>query len=295
MKIVPTLVAGMLSILGRVPLRERILLGRFLGGLVGSLPHRERTIARLQLQRFLPSQVQRPSVGSVYSNLGQTALEALNLDIEKLLSSDLIELPKSTINSLKQSKTGIVALSAHLANWELLAAAMVQQGFRLTLVAREARSRRAQEIIESVRRDYGAKVIWRVDGTATKEIIRDLKNGATVAALIDQDTDVSSCEVPFFGVPVKTPHSMVKLAKRHQARLISAFIVRTSRRSTRVHIEEFDTTRSVEDILQEFHRRLEALICKYPDQWVWVHKRWRSQGGRTLSSREYISFLKSAR
>ena len=58
-------------------------------------------------------------------------------------------------------------------------------------------------------------------------------------------------------------------------------------------IEEFDSTLSAEEILSEYNRRLAELLRRFPSQWVWFHKRWRSRPtGERLSSREYIAWLR---
>ncbi len=113
-----------------------------------------------------------------------------------------------------------------------------------------------------------------------------------MAALIDQDTRVDSVFVPFLGTPAKTPSALVDLGKRYNARFVSAFIIRTKGTHFEIHTEELDSSKSTEEILAEYHRNLERLIRERPDQWVWIHKRWRSDpSGTTLGTRDYLKKL----
>jgi KDO2-lipid IV(A) lauroyltransferase len=113
-----------------------------------------------------------------------------------------------------------------------------------------------------------------------------------MAALIDQDTRVDSVFVPFLGAPAKTPSALVDLGKRFNARFVSAFIVRTRGTHFEIHANELDGSKSTEEILEEYHRNLERRIRERPDQWVWIHKRWRSDpSGTTLGTKEYLKRL----
>jgi KDO2-lipid IV(A) lauroyltransferase len=145
-----------------------------------------------------------------------------------------------------------------------------------------------------MREAYGIDTIWRADKSGIKRIINCFKERRVMAALIDQDTRVDSVFVPFFGTPAKTPSALVDLGKRFNARFVSAFIIRTSGTQFEIHTAELDASQNPEEILAEYHQNLERLIRDYPDQWVWIHKRWRSgPSGTTLGTKEYLKTLEA--
>jgi KDO2-lipid IV(A) lauroyltransferase len=187
----------------------------------------------------------------------------------------------------------VIALTAHTGNWDLLAAYTIARGVPLTTIGREARSPVLQEVLKGVRGAYGVETIWRSDRSGVKRLIERLRQGGVVAALIDQDTRVESSFVPFFGTPAKTPNALVALGKRCNARFIKAFLFQTGPHHFEIFAEEIPPGHTSDDaILAEYNTRLEGLIRRFPEQWVWFHKRWRSQPGLgTLSSHEYLQWL----
>ncbi len=278
-----------------LPITLRSYIGFSAGYLFALIPTRERTIAKLQMEAFLPPHIKRPSIGSLYANFGQTAAEAVNLtpllkDIRRYVESESTEY----FESILATNHATVFLSAHLANWELLGAFLVLLGYDLSTAGREARNPYLQALLRESRERYGIKTIWRSDASATRDIIRSMKSGGTVAALIDQDTAVVSRVFPFFGHPAAVPDSIISLAQRYRANLATVSIIRTGVLRYRAYIQPLDASKSTEDILKDYHSRLENLICQYPEQWVWIHKRWRTvTEGVRMSSNEYIQYLKT--
>jgi len=185
----------------------------------------------------------------------------------------------------------VVALSAHLANWELLAALQAADGVPLTVVGREANRPQLHRQLIALRQRSGVKTVWRGDPGAARTLLRTLQQREVIAALVDQDTAVSSLAVPFFGHPAMTPSSVIEIAQRQQARIVSIFLVRPTPSSYAVHLRELTSHASPVEILTEYHRHLEEMLRQFPAQWPWFHKRWRTQGGETLSTSRYLAFL----
>ncbi len=284
------------KIFGALPLALRSLFGKVAGTFLSLFPTRDRRIARLQLQRFLPAEVERPSIAAVYANLGQAFMESLNiLGILDRAPLGIIDAPPADFfASVRASERPIITLTAHTSNWDLLAAYCIKHGLPLAAVGKKARNPIFQELLDHMRSAYGIKTIWREQPGAAKELIRALQPGSIVAALIDQDTTVAGRFIPFLGEQAYTPDSLVELGKRRNARFFSAFIARTSLCRYKFFIEEIPSSLSESEILTEYHHHLERFICTYPSQWVWVHKRWRTRpNGVRLSSAEYLKFLTS--
>lgn len=285
---------GIIRALGAVPFSIRGSIGWGLGYLVGLLPIRERRFAMLQLKAFLPSVSVKRVTPLVFANAGRTVLEGLRL--KPVLTPSFIQTIKcpawSAVEAWIKQDRPIVALTAHTGNWDLLAAYVIARGIPLTTIGREARNATGQAVLRSIREGYGIETIWRSDKKGLKRLMSCLKERRVIAALIDQDTRVDSMMIPFFGVPAKTPASLISLGRKYNARFVSAFLFRTGHQTFEVYVQEFPDALTEQQLLTEYNLRLESLIRKYPDQWVWFHKRWRTRpDGHTLSSRQYQELL----
>ena len=283
----------LIKTVGLLPISVRSGLGGAVGNLVGRLPLREARIAALQLQAFLPEASPSKVVPKIFGNVGRSMMESLNL--QPLLKPPFthIECPQwDTILQWTKDERPIIALTAHTGNWDLLAAYTIARGIPLATVGKEARNPDVQVALRAMREAYGIDTIWRSDRSGIKRIVACFKERRVMAALIDQDTRVDSVFVPFFGTPAKTPSALVDLGKRFNARFVSAFIIRAKGTRFEIHTEELDSSKSTEEILAEYHHNLERLIRERPDQWVWIHKRWRSDpSGTTLGTKDYLKKL----
>ena len=270
------------------------MLGYLIGGILSLAPSRERTIAALQIKRFLPKTIEPPSLWSVYGSFGATFAEVINLT-PLLYDLTQVECENLTLlDSLIAERKPIVALTGHVGNWDFLAAFVIQRGGKLVTVGRKARNPKFQDLLTKIRSRYGIETIWRSDRGGARKLVQALRNSFVVAALIDQDTEVRSRFIPFFSCPANTPDSLVEMARRNNAALVTAFVARVGWGKFRIIIEEIPESASPDEALTIYSQRLEAVIKSYPEQWVWVHKRWRTRPeGEKLNSNDYIKFLRT--
>jgi KDO2-lipid IV(A) lauroyltransferase len=200
--------------------------------------------------------------------------------------------PLNLFDAVKTTPRPTVVLTAHTANWDLLAAATIAMGISVVAVGRKARAAVGQDLLCTLREQYGMRTIWRDDPGSAKDLILAFRRNTLVAALIDQDTQVGGRLSPFFGVPVQTPDALIALAQRHAARILTAFMIRNGNGRYTMRVEPIAEGLSIDEIISEYHRRLERVICEHPEQWVWMHKRWRTlPHGKRLSSDEYVEHL----
>jgi KDO2-lipid IV(A) lauroyltransferase len=115
------------------------------------------------------------------------------------------------------------------------------------------------------------------------KILKALRSGATISALIDQDTKLESAYAPFFGLDAASPSGLIKLAVRKNIPILSCFIVRSGPDNYQLHskIIDYDSSSadSLNSIVCRYNQELERVISLYPEQWVWWHKRWRRRPG----------------
>jgi KDO2-lipid IV(A) lauroyltransferase len=288
-----TLILAAIKGIGLIPISLRSGLGAVLGSIAGRLPMREAKIASLQLQAFLPEASPSELVPKIFSNVGRSMLESLNLRPYLREPFHNISCPQwDEIVSWTKEDRPLIALTAHTGNWDLLAAYTIARGIPLATVGKEARNQHVQIALSAMRDAYGIETIWRSDRSGVKRIVSCFKERRVMAALIDQDTRVDSLFVPFFGTPAKTPSALIDLGKRYNARFVSAFMVRVQGRMFEIHTRELDSSQDTTGILAQYHQHLEEIVRAHPDQWVWFHKRWRTDPtGTTLGTKDYLRSL----
>jgi Kdo2-lipid IVA lauroyltransferase/acyltransferase len=139
------IVRTLAKVLGSLPLPVRQVLGRFLGFLVFLVPTRDRRVAVLHVRTMLPEKPAWRTVAAMYANLGQSALESLDL-------KPFLDAPEKYITfanweyirSLTDRGLPVIGLTAHLGNWDLLAAYVIRRGVPLATVGRKVRNRAMQ-------------------------------------------------------------------------------------------------------------------------------------------------------
>jgi len=282
------------KIFGALPLFLRAILGRLIGALISFLPTRDRAITREQLRIYLGKIPNLYTLSKIYSGFGQSIFESLNLAPMLRNLDRYVYCPDwDNIYHVFSQNKPVVALSAHTANWDLLAAYIVGRGVPVSVVGREANKASLQGVLLTIRGNYGVNTIWRADRGGLREIIKELRNNRLVSALIDQDTKVTSERIPFFGQFAQTPSTLVTIGHKLNATFVVIFISRIGFQRYKIEMHEFPKNLSIEEILVSYNKKVEEHIRKNPNQWVWFHKRWRTlDNGQRLGSKDYLKYLK---
>jgi len=290
------LLVALLSLFGSLPIFLRASVGSALGRLVVLFPTRNIEMTRLQIELILNTESSSKILSKLYASIGESMFECINpaplLDnIDKYFQISEQE-EQLLRNSITQG-IGTVALSGHIGNWDLLAAYLNRKKIDLMITGKKARKSALQEVLLWLRDKYGAKMVWRDDKSGGIRLYRHLKRGGMTAAMIDQDTGVESESYEFFGLPAKTPTTIIEVGLRSKAQFLAIFIVRLRRNNYRVIVRELPSENGVAGIVNAYNQVLQNLIAEYPWQWMWLHKRWRTaSAGKTLSTTEYMQFLR---
>jgi len=278
----------LLPILSRLPHAVAVALGGAAGWLAWSLAPRHRRAALEHLALAFPDRPRswHRAVGRAsFVNLGRSALEVLIAD--RLDLARAVQLDPDSLAALRAAHAegrGIVALSCHVGNWELLARRVGLEGIPIATVAREAQDPRLTAILERTRQESGIASLWRGDSGAIREMIRRVRAGELVAVLIDQDTDVAGHFVPFFGRDAFTPRAPADLAIRTGAAVIFARIHRVAPTVHRAAISRLtlpasgDRDADARALTEAATSAIEDHVRSHPEQWVWMHARWRTRG-----------------
>ena len=177
---------------------------------------------------------------------------------------------------------GAIILTGHFGNWELLAASISTTIAPLTPFVRELRSPRLNALVSSYREKAGYATIDR--DTGMRHALRCLKRNELLGIVADVDTVVSGVFVDFFGRHAYTPYSPVAIALKTGAAILPTFIIRQPDGSHRAIIEPplalKQTHAKEKDLVintQKFTKIIESYIRRYPTQWIWMHRRWKTQ------------------
>lgn len=177
---------------------------------------------------------------------------------------------------------GVIFLTCHLGAFDLQITNMAMRGLNPNIIGTPLKDRKLNDLLWNYRNLHGAIPIAR--GKETFRMIKVLKSGGSVALLIDQDTKVKTVFVDFFGLPAATPVGATILALKTGAAVIPTYIYLGEDGLQHMHIlpEIPMTITGVEEADVRFNTQvltnfIEEQIRKYPDQWVWMHERWKTK------------------
>lgn len=216
----------------------------------------------------------------VWYNLGRFVGEYFyiyNMEMGKIFKYvHISDESKENIEEIKNLSGGSLIFSAHYSNWEAGLRALNESGIKLNVVFRRLNS----DLVEpryscELREKLGIKMIAKQDNAGLK-IIKALKRGETVLILADQ-RDSGGDLINFFGKKAYTNKTIHALASKMKIPVYAARVVRNGN-TVKFNIDmkkfEYDGF-SEEEFLQGINNVLESWIREYPEQWFWVHNRWR--------------------
>ncbi len=276
--------------IGLLPARAAGLLGEAFGAAAFRLARGERRKALDSLAIAFPEQSEserRRIAFESFRHLGRSAFEMACLRKMESSLDAWIEWPAADRERLERAVAlgrGVVLVTGHVGNWELLGQCVARSKIApLSAVARETTDPRLTAFVNAFRAEGGLYSLWRGGDGAAKSILRSLRAGELLAMLIDQDTSVQSVFVPFFGKLAATPRAAADLVLRTGAPVLVTFCQRKKDGTYRVSIDEvsFEPTGEREADVVSLTARLtahiEEAIRRAPAQWVWMHRRWKTQ------------------
>ncbi len=258
--------------------------GVFIGFLIRVLLGKQRRQARSNLRMCYPewtdSQINETSK-KMFRHFGKTGIRFLRgskltpSEIDKMTNSSKVE---SILNELRSGSCGIV-VSAHFGNWEHLSQFLVLKGVPFDVVVRDLDDELTDSKVVQLRTRHGLGLISR--GDAGRKILRALRNNRTIGILVDQNTKAGFAN--FFGYPAGTVNTPAVFHLKLGCPI--HVIVCTETIDGNYEVEgktiviqnlsgEFEA--DSQKITQEINNVLEEFIRKKPEQWLWMHDRWRS-------------------
>lgn len=274
------------SCVSRMPLARALALGRWLGWVYGSVIRYHRRDAFDALARSLP-EIPRDEraaiVDRMYANLGMNLVELLRLGSapdEYLRDFLSVEGEEHVRAALAQGK-GVIALTGHIGNWDLLCTLSPRFGYPLTIITKEIKPPELNEYWMETRRRFGLKFVPAHN--SYRKCLSALKKNELVGFILDQNMiRTEGVFVDFFGRPACTTPGLAYMAAQSGAPVLPVFAVREADGHHRIRILpalESPPDREPETIrrfTQLYTRVIEQAVQEHPDQWIWIHRRWRT-------------------
>jgi len=279
---------GAIRVLGSIPRETGIRIGKMIGGLLLVLDKKHRHIATDNVSRAFGwppgSKRVRQIVRQVFNNLGTMLFEiawANQLD-PKQHSQYFRITGREHYGRAMEKDRGALLLTAHMGNWELFTIIAHMAKIPANVVYRPLDSQALDDAVKQIRCRFGAQLI--PTKYAFYKIAKTLKKKACVAMLMDQNVDYyNGVFVDFFGRRACTNHGMAYMALRTGAPVVPVFMLREKDGFRAVVLPEISLTRTgdfqkdIELNTEKFNQAIEAIVRQYPDQWFWVHQRWKTK------------------
>ena len=252
------------------------LIGKFFGPLFRS---KKLIIENLKKSNISLKQSYKQVASNVLGNYGRVFSEypfLKNFRNGKL--NDFIDIDgKNHLENIKQEKKRVVFVSGHFNNFELMAMQIEKAGIELSAIYRPLNNIFLNKIMEKTRKKYICKNQIKKGRAGTRQIIKNLKNGSSVALMIDQRVREGS-KVKFFQDLATTTTIPAQLIKKYKCELVPIYIERKDKYYFKIHISKpirINSKKTSEEITLFLNNILEKMILKNPEQWIWSHNRWK--------------------
>ena len=224
----------------------------------------------------------------VYIELSKTISEILLMFVNRFDIDDAVLNKDEIIEKLQvlseNSPQGVIAMTAHFSNWEILAHFLAKHGLCMLVVGRKGNNALIEDNVTTpFRKKYGNDTASKKKAMLT--MIKRLKKGGNVGILIDQKAGhLNSVKVDFFGTLAETTTSIAMLKQKFNPEIIPFFIARVDNGKYKIIMkdaidyvaeEEEDEEKKLEKMTAKYNEVMESVIREYPSQWFWMHNRWR--------------------
>jgi Kdo2-lipid IVA lauroyltransferase/acyltransferase len=221
-----------------------------------------------------------------FQNLGRLLVEFTHFpDLSKSNISEFVihDGLENYLEGMSRGR-GLIFMTAHFGAWELSSFAHALYGYPLKFIVRPIDNPRVESLISSYRTRSGNVPILR--RSAARDILRALRQNEAVGILFDQNTTRSEgVFAKFFGIPAATTPAIALFALRTGAAVIPGFLIwDDAQQKHRLRLDPpvdlintGDLDRDVLENTKHFNQILEGYVRKYPDQWLWIHRRWKTR------------------
>jgi KDO2-lipid IV(A) lauroyltransferase len=261
-------------------------IGRFLSRILRFIDRKHLRIAVKNVQKsrgVCPADGTADFIARVYDHIGLGFVEMLMIPrlmqrhaVERYVKLERFE----EIDRLLREGKGVIVTIGHLGNWELIGLAVTMAGYRLNSLARPVENPWVDRYLNRFRTQTGQEIISKYH--ALGRMVRTIQRNELLVVQIDQDARHSGVYVEFFGRPASTHRGPAVLALKYGTPIVVANIFREGDVHRCIVSEPIfpEAFRAHEDpvkaLTQAYTAKFEEFVRAHPEQWFWVHDRWKT-------------------
>ncbi len=285
------IIKSIFGLLSMLPRQVLLKTGELLGRLWYILDRGHRRIAMENLERAFGDEKSKPELEAIskksFINAAKIIFELAwcnGIDIEEFKKHIDIEGAENYHRAVHKGR-GVLGISCHIGNWELIPTAAACYDYPVSFTYRPLSYKPLDQVVLDARTRFGAVMIAKEK--AMRKILRSLADSKIVGSMLDQNCDwYEGVFVEFFGHMACTNKGMALLAHKTKAPILPLCIVRNGNRYRLVVGPEVkfqapedprDKTLAIENITISTNRAIEEMVRSYPEQWFWVHERWKTK------------------
>lgn len=261
-------------------LAKHLLIGLF--DLIGYRIGIRRKLAIKQLQEIFPQYDKQQSskiIRRMYRHMAINAAEIYLISDKRLLSICSFENRQFAEEALSRKK-GALLITGHFGNWEAPLRILPMVGLGVAAITKKQRNARFDDYTTRIRQRQGGTIIDM--NMALRGVLEHTKHNDLIGILIDQNAGKRGILMDFLGKPASTWSGTAKMALRFQIPIVPGFVIRDADDRLVFHFDQLidpaglvDNEENVALITASMNAALEEQIRKSPEQWFWVHKRWK--------------------
>lgn len=283
---------ALLGLVRRLPHQASFAVGGLAGRWYARLRGPRTAVGRINLRLAFPewSEAERRHVlERSLANLGRSIVEFAQLpDLDAAALRERVALEGIEHLEAAQAASpsgGVIVLTGHFGSWELLLAAMSARGLPVAVVHRPRDNPTLDRVVTEVRSAAGPELYAR--GSAARAALRAIREGRCLAMVLDQNCRrEEGVFVPFFGRLACTRDGPARIALRTGAPVVPLFLYR--RGEGPAHLARIlpavdlvpgppNSPEAIVENTRRMTRVIEGVVREVPDQWIWIHRRWRTQ------------------
>jgi len=228
-------------------------------------------------------QVVRIVIG-MWRNLGSYIAEYSSVydkEVDIFEFAKVSEKSRKILEEIKKDKKGAILFSGHIGNWEVGLRVMKELDIPVKTVYRPLNNKPADKFTNNFRKQIGVDMIAK-GGRGAIQIVRELKKGTKIVMLVDQRLS-NGITVPFFGQKAQTTDAVGVFAMKYKIPVYPVRVIRKDMYSNfEFSVEEklkikagANLKKDVVKVTKQVNKKLEEWIKEFPEQWFWVHNRWK--------------------
>ena len=255
-------------------------LGFLIGKIIGPIFRSKKLIIKNLQKANLQKQNNLEKIASdVLGNYGRIFAEYVHLKnfrndkLEKYISVEGLE----HLNNLKKTKKRAVFISGHFNNFELMAMQIEKAEIELATIYRPLNNFLLNKTMEQIRTENICKNQIKKGRAGSREIIKNIIKGKSIAIMIDQRVREGK-KIDFFNNQATTTTIPAQLIKKYNCELVPVYIERRKNNYFKMFVSKpikIDKNKSVLEITKYLNNLLERMILRNIDQWIWTHNRWK--------------------